>query len=589
MNRPLLLGSAALALCAALGARSFAQPTNAVVSSDLQGQIGIAGMYFSDQTASSGINVEQRCEVGSLLCQIIPYTMAGGGATGDFDRDGDQDLLILGGGLTPDRLYINDGQGVFTDEAAAWGVDLQHGGVGACVGDYNNDGWLDIYITSFGLSNSPGNGQHILYRNNGNGTFTNVAAQAGVNFTTTTTIDGFGSCFGDLDLDGDLDLVVCGWVDGDRGTRIFRNDGDGTFTDITDEFDPTLSQVFIRTFSPRIIDMDGDRYPELLLVADFGESRYYANDGTGTLVNMTAQSNTGQDEHGMGTTVGDFNNDGLMDWYVTSIEPLATGNKLYQNLGNHRYGEVSYARGVDKGRWGWGAVAIDVDHDGQLDIVENNGWNPPYRDDQMKLFMQKDDGSFVERAATGGLDFSRVGRGLLNLDADGDGDQDLVVFVSAGSKVIYYRNDAGTKRPWLRVFLDTSFDQRLAPDGFGAKVRVRTGNDWQVRSIDGGCNYLSQSELSAHFGLNEATVVDELVIEWSTGLDTTLYDVAINQTMTFVLCPADCNGDGIVDLEDVQVFLRAYADGDLLADLTGDGLVTIEDLNAFNDAIAACG
>lgn len=578
----------ALALGALISPAALAQLSGRVTESK-QSTTSIVPMYFSDQTQLSGIDVEQRCTVSDAICQIIEYGMAGGGAVGDFDRDGDQDLFILAEGLTPDRLYINDGNGVFTDQAAAWGVDREHGGVGACVGDYNNDGWLDLFVTSLGPDNAPGPGRHLLYRNNGNGTFTDVAAQAGVNFSSPTGFDGFGSCFGDLDLDGDLDLVVCGWIDPDFGTRIFRNEGDGTFTDITDLTDPTLNTTFIRAFSPRIIDMDGDRYPELLLVADFSASRYYANDGAGNLINMTAQSNTGQDEHGMGMTVGDFNNDGLMDWYVTSIEPLATGNKLYQNLGNHLYGEVSHARGVDKGRWGWGTVAIDVNHDGLLDIAENNGWTPPYREDAMKLFMQQGDGSFAERAAVGGLDFDRVGRGLLNLDADNDGDQDLVVFVYAGSKVVYYRNDAGSKRPWLRVFLDTHFDRRLAPDGFGSKVRVRTGNDWQVRSIDGGTNYLSQSELSAHFGLGSASVIDELVVEWSTGMTTTLTDVPVNQTMTIVLCPADCDGNGVVDLNDVQVFLQAYADGDPVADLTGDGIITIDDLNAFNDALAVCG
>jgi len=327
-----------------------------VVASDLK---------FSDQTLASGVDSVHLPSYWMLISPVIMPSMIAGGAIGDFNNDGNQDIFVPTGGENPDQLWINNGDGTFTDRASAWGIAYEHMGVGTAVGDYNNDGWLDIFVTSFG----PATGQlrpgaHLLYRNNGNGSFTDVAVVAGVNRSSATAADGFGAAFGDFDLDGDLDLVVLSWRPATDGNRLYRNDGDGTFTDVTDDAG-LAGLIECRAFSPRFADMDGDRYPELLIAADFGTSRYLVNNTDGTFTDFTAGSGTGVDGNGMGATIADFNGDGLFDWYVTSIytpNPLlgipGTGNMLYMNKGNHVYSESSALTGVKDGGWGWGTVAV---------------------------------------------------------------------------------------------------------------------------------------------------------------------------------------------------------------------------------------
>ena len=542
---------------------------------------------FSDQTATRGISVTQDHSVS-------PYPFQGdlfaGGSVGDFNGDGWMDIFVVTGGAEPDRLYLNDGNGFFTDHAAAWGLTDRHYGSGASVGDYDNDGDLDIYVTSIGV---PGvgldTGRHRLYRNDG-GTFTNVAAAAGVSASSVLIGDGLGSAFGDYDLDGDLDLAVAGWLPNISGNKLFRNNGDGTFTDATASLEFDLNAV--RGFSPRFTDMDGDRYPELLFVSDFGTSKYFINDGDGTFTEFTQQAGVGIDQFGMGTTIGDFNEDGLPDWYVTSIHSVTTdpdrfGNTLYLNQGNHSYIEVAAAWNVDDGGWGWGTVAVDINHDTHIDLVETNGWpSEEWIGERSRLWINNDDGTFTDVAATAGLSHTTQGRGMANLDIENDGDQDIIIFTNNGSPQLFRNDLTGSDTHWLRVFLNTSAEADLAPDGFGSTVRILADGNPQFRIIDGGCNYLAVSELSAHFGLAEADVVAELIVEWNNGRRTLRRNVAADQTLTITSCfiDGDVDGDERVDFVDLNVILDnwgtavpVYRNGDA----NGDGAVNFTDLDAL--------
>ncbi len=466
--------------------------------------------------------------------------MLAGGAVGDFNNDGWQDVYVVSGGTVPDMLFINNGDGTFTDRALEWGLSAVHMGASAAVGDYNNDGWLDVYVPSYGDSAFPmTNGVHKLYRNNGNGTFTDVAVAAGVHWTDIVP-NAFSAAFGDYDLDGDLDLYVTAWFDNSAGgNRLFRNNGDETFTDVTVE--AGLLDYYLHGFAPRFVDMDGDLYPELTVAGDFDTSRYYVNNRDGTFTEISSTNGTGLDCNGMGSTIGDFNNDGLFDWYVTNIyighsDPNnPCGNRLYMNQGGHQFIEVAESAGVNQGFWGWGTVAVDLDHDTWQDLVEVNGFSDdPFKQQwanrPARMWVNNGDMTFTEVSAQCNFTHIGQGRGLINFDYDNDGDQDLLVF-SAGEPLEFYRNDGPTGN-WLRLFFDTSQVEGLAPDGFGTKVRIRLGQQHYYRYMDGGCNYLSQSELTAHFGLGEATVVDEIKAYWGNGTVTTLGNVAANQTLT---------------------------------------------------------
>ena len=499
-----------------------------------QEPLNFENLHFSNQTSTANVSITH---ASALHRKQEGATMMVGAAAGDFNNDGWVDLFAIGGGLQADALFINQGDGTFEDAAQAAGLAELHVGSGAAVGDYNSDGWLDIYVTSFGPLGFMGPGQNRLYRNNGDLTFTDVAVEAGVNQTSTEMADGFGASFGDYDLDGDLDLFVAGWRKHSQGNRLFRNNGDGTFHDATEA--ANIVDDGIRGFVPCFADMDDDRYPELLLVADFGTSRYFVNNGDGAFTEHTNKSNVGQEWSGMGSTTGDFNNDGRLDWYTTAIyddEPSGRGdgNKLYYNQGQQKFVEDALFAGVDDGGWGWGAIAVDLNHDGWLDLVETNGWEDlkPYKDELSKVWLSNGNGTFSEMAVATGFNHVLDGRGLLNFDYDNDGDQDIVI-TAVNEELRLYRNDlTGEDTNWLRVLLDTSDTPGLAPNGIGSAITLRVGDQTYYRQMLACSSYLTQSELSAHFGLGVASIVEEVRVEWADGSVTTLTDVEINQTIT---------------------------------------------------------
>jgi hypothetical protein len=492
------------------------------------GAVRGAQIAFTDRTAAAGI-----VHTAVLETDMNGIHMFNGGAVGDFDRDGWPDIFLLGGGgVTADALYINNGDGTFTDEAADWGVARLHRGRGATVGDFNNDGWPDIFVTASGdLSFEDRPGQHLLYRNNGDRTFTNVAAPAGVWRASPDNTTATGAAFGDYDLDGDLDLFVCTW-EGFNGNRLFRNNGDETFTDVTG---PSGIDYLFWGFSPRFVDMNGDRYPELLVAADFVTSRYFVNDGDGTFTKSTT-SGTGLDTNGMGSAVADFNRDGLPDWYVTSIYrddgSIQDGNYLYVNQGGDGYVPLAESAGARNGGWGWGVEAVDLDHDGWVDIAETNGWvEPQFMGETAYLFRNNGDLTFTEVQAGSGFDHTGQGRSLMTLDYDRDGDMDILITAFEGP-VKLYRNDlSGSGTNWLQVRLDTSGDTGLAPDGYGSRIVISADGVTQYDWIDGGATYLGISESVAHFGLGSATAAD-VTVEWADGTDTILTGVPANQSIT---------------------------------------------------------
>ena len=513
---------------------------------------------FSDQTTESGLAfVHQQ----TLTHRAGPMT--GGGAVGDFNGDGYPDLFVLGGGDRADALYINQRDGTFADRAVDWGVAARHRGTGCTVGDYDDDGDDDLFVTSLGSMDDvlPSAGQHRLYRNDG-GAFIDMATAAGVNASAASP-DGFGAAFGDYDLDGDLDLYVSGWfVEGSagaRGSRLFRNAGDGTFDDVTET--AGLAARSTQAFGGIFADMNGDRFPELLVAGDYGTTRYYRNNRDGTYTDIDpgtgAASLSGADpdwsigkaHNGMGHAVADFDGDGRLDWFVTAIWPAFHfesphwGNGLYLNLGRHRLVESGAAAGVADGGWGWGVAAADIDHDGRIDLLMTNGWpeadamtGESFDNEAAYLFMNRGDDAFEEMARVAGIDHRQQGRSLMTLDYDRDGDLDVVI-LSHNDVARLYRNDLITAdgapgdAHWLSVRLDTRGRPDLAPDGIGARLRLRAGSRVHHAWVTGGGTYLGQSELLTHVGLGTANHVDRIMVVWSDGTRSVRRNVTANRQL----------------------------------------------------------
>ena len=484
--------------------------------------------------------------------------VAPGGVAGDFDGDGWQDLFYATGGGAPDRLFINRRDGTFADRAGAAGVARAHRAHGAAAADYDGDGALDLFIPSAGPDEPglPPPGHLLLYRGDGRGAFTCCAPYRDPDGRLDRGAGGMAAAFGDYDLDGDLDLFAGGWASGIRGNVLFRNDGDGGFTEVGAR--AGVADDGVIAFAAQFVDLNGDRYPELIVAGDFGSSRYYRNDGDGTFTDLTFAAGVGREANGMGSAVADLNGDGRPDWYVTSVStrwPIhrtpGTGNALYLNAGGDRFREAAGVAQVRDGGWGWGAAAVDLDHDGRRDLVTATGWIEPngaglyeWRDQQAFLFRNTGaDAAGVpafERidAARAGLRHRLQGRALLTLDYDRDGDRDVVIF-NFDARPSLFRNDLGgpagpsaaSGTGWLRVFLEPPRGSGVAPHGWGAVVTVTAAGRTQAAAIGAG-GFFGASEMSAHFGLGAAARVDQLTVDWPDGARTVLRGVAADQTIT---------------------------------------------------------
>lgn len=548
---------------------------------------GSADILFTDVSAGAGISMNY--QPAPLWIPSTQEWTLGGIAVGDFNRDGWPDFIVLRGGQGTDRLYINNGNGTFTDQAAAWGIALTQASASCCVGDFDRNGWPDVYVTNFGtVANNQGEvGKNRLYRNNGNGTFTDVAVQAGVAFTGMSIPSGNGCAFGDYDLDGDLDLAVGAWSGTAQANRLFRNEGNGTFADVTGT--ALVMPPVTWGFQPCFADMDDDGYPELLFVADFGTTRYFVNDRDGTFTDQTAAAGVGIEDFGMGQCVGDFDNDLDLDWFITSIyqdfPPPGNynGNTLYRQVGPHQYEEHATEAGVRDGGWGWAAQSVDLDHDGWLDIVEMNGRNAAeWLNEQEYVWRNNGDGTFSD-VQNGWSLFAGDARTAVKLDYDRDGDMDIVAVHNSNGPLKLYRNDTAPAGNWLQLRFDTAGNPRVPPGGRGTRIVAQTAAGSQLRLHDGGHGYGGSSEDVVHFGFGSVPLVQTLTIEFPPGYVRTLSNVATNQRLLIQPpAPADVSGDGAVGGADLAMVLGVWGpvadQSGRLCDLNLDGVVNGADL-----------
>ncbi len=511
---------------------------------------------FSNVTASTGI---------SFVHGIVNPThskaelFGGGVAAGDYDGDGDVDLYVVRGNIGPNLLYRNDGGNHFTDVAAAAGVDRSAPGGGGYLhsgpvfADIDGDGDLDLFIG--GMEGDP----CILFANNGDGTFSDVTDASGLkSMGAKNTIS---AAFGDYDLDGDLDVMLAHWgtprpPDGSGGNgdteSLWRNDSDANglrFTNVSVEsgiagaiiarrggyhdFQPDALD-YDYTFTPAFARMDADLYPDILSVADFSNTRYFMSNGEGAGI-VTFRDATDNDviidRNGMGAAVGDIDNDGDLDWFVTGIFGAneTVGNRLFLNDGAGLLADGTLSAGVEDGGWGWGACFADFNLDGRLDIFHTNGWesNPidDFAHDRSRLFIARPNGlRFVDEAVERGMTDTEQGRGVVCADFDNDGDVDIFMTNRGleNSGAFWLNEDEESDNRSLTVRL---VGRAPNTEAAGARVRVTRDDAVQMREFAINNNFTSQNPAAQVFGLGSAATADLVEIEWPDGSIDTYTDV----------------------------------------------------------------
>ncbi|MCC7202337.1 MAG: VCBS repeat-containing protein [Nitrospirae bacterium] len=457
-------------------------------------------------------------------------------------------------------LYHNEGNGRFTNVTKQAGVGYTGWGMGCAAADYDNDGHRDLYVTYYG--------KNVLYKNNGNGTFTDVTDTAGVggNKEKWST----SSAWVDYDNDGWLDLYVVNYVKFDKymnpgefnsayqmptallmnskiytgsANILFHNNKDGTFTDVTkkagveDSAGKGLGVVFS--------DFNNDGRPDLYVVNDGARNILFRNNGDGTFTDIGGEAGVDTPLSGMGVAAGDYDNDG--DFDIFSTYPASETNILYRNEGSQgregrlAFKDVTVASGLGEdagiGYFGWGAEMFDYDNDGHPDLfVANGNPNPDFDNPRTtvgqrnQLFRNDGNGIFrdVSDSAGDGLKIIRSSRGAAFGDIDNDGDIDIVIN-NNNNYASVLRNDGGNSGNFLTIRLKGTKSNR---DGIGARVTVTAGSLVMLQEVRSGSGYLSQSDLRLHFGMNEERKADRIVIQWPSGFTQTFKDVAANRLIT---------------------------------------------------------
>lgn len=489
---------------------------------------------FTEVTVQSGVDFSH-----SNLAdrQGEPTVIGAGGAVADYDFDGYPDFYLLGGSDQHNTLFKNLGDGTFTDVAAEAQVNLfDILGSGPVFADVDGDFDLDLLVFSVNKEGQlPTTGDTLnnrprLFINLGNGSF-----MENFNSGFTSGMASYMGTFGDFDKDGDLDLFMTHWnADETTSKQLFwQNDGNGFFTDVTIAY-LGLSQNanFARwTFTPNLTDINGDGWLDVLLTSDFYTTRIFYS--TGFAINQPAylisQPSFISDENGMGAAVADYDNDGDMDWFVTSIwdpDGVAeanwgvTGNRLYRNIGMGNFEDATDEAGLREGYWGWGACFADFNNDGHLDIYHENGFTTPFlaeefHNDPARLFIANGDGTFTESAVSNGLNHTDQGRGISCVDYDLDGDLDILIMPN-NAPYRLYKNIQINNNHYAAIKL---FDTGTNPYAYQAKIELTTSQSTQTRELTGGNNYASNNPLTQHFGLGTATTINSITVTWPDGVE----------------------------------------------------------------------
>jgi enediyne biosynthesis protein E4 len=525
---------------------------------------GSSPIRFEEIAAKAGINARHHIRTyHGKNADVLQMFTSGGAAVaiGDYDNDGYEDVFITDSEAgRPNHLYHNNGDLTFTDVAQQAGVaggnDRMSIVSDALWFDYDNDGLLDLLVVRFGTP--------ILYHNEGNGKFKDVTATSGLNkFGNTIAVIAF-----DYDNDGYLDLLFGNYFRPENlldlrdphvlpndldnavnggGVTLWRNTGKGRFEDVTDK--AGLGKVTGWTLDVGHGDFNNDGLQDIYLACDFGTDHIFLNNGDGTFREVTDKATGWDTKKGMNVEVADYDNDGWLDIYVTNIydDYMKECAMLWHNMGDGTFVDVSQEVGTCDTGWGWGAKFADFDNDGWQDLFVANGLRSAGSEsylpvllpmlttpgidfsdvnnwpdignrswsgyEKKRLFRNLSDGTFKDIAASAGVDNAMDGRGVGIIDIDNDGKLD-VIQTNANQPALLYHNVTTDAGNWVELKLIGTKSNR---DGIGARIQLQAGGITQIREIDGGNGYASESTRRAHFGLGRATKIDHLEIRWPSG------------------------------------------------------------------------
>ena len=507
--------------------------------------------YYQDITSYSGINFVH--SIGDDELSNIVESSGGGAAFLDYDRDGYIDLYVCSGtwmegvssGEKPDKLphnhlYRNRYDGTFEDVTEKAGVGEPWYSMGVTVGDFNNDGYPDLYVTNYG--------PNVLLRNNGDGTFSDVTNRAKVSGGNEFSV---GAAWLDYDNDGLLDLYVGNYLDFDPAYKyyyapdgfpgplaydsqkdvLYHNNGDGNFQDVTDSMG--IVDIDGRAMGVGAGDYDMDGFMDIYVANDHTLNYLFHNEGGKKFIDRgtmsgTAFSQAGEATVSMSVDFADYNNDGLLDMFVSDD----TYCSLYKNEGNGVYSDKSYPSGLSTvcaQFVGWSSTFVDYDNDGDVDIYKTNGALKHLYGHEDQLLENTGDGKFADVSLGRGEYFSKeyVGRGTCVGDFDNDGDMDVLV-VNLNDSCRFLRNNKGNQNNWLMLHLTGTSSNR---DGVGARIRISSGGKEQVTLKKSTTGYISQNDPRLHFGLGKNELVEWIEINWPSGKLQRLENIRTNQIL----------------------------------------------------------